>query len=160
MFYKTEESSAPQKSLYSRSIFGFCCLLGGCFGLHLIYLNKKQSFQSAFLSGVILYILINVNHWALYSLAILLNILLTLAALFNLEVIYKVTSSEFKQQDLNAAFVLCLATFFVIFFLIHLVLSNLFDNSLFVNVCAYLLSCICSIPLVKVLPDRQQDSIS
>ena len=160
MFHKVEESSAPQKSLYSRSIFGFCCLLGGCFGLHLIYLNKKQSFHSAFLSGMILYILINVNHWLLYSLAILLNILLTLAALFNLEVISKVKSNEFKQQDLNETFALCLATFFVIFFLIHLVLSNLFENSLFVNVCAYLLSCICSIPLVQVLPARRQESIS
>lgn len=160
MFHKTEESNAPQKSLYSRSILGFCCLLGGCFGLHLIYLNKKQSFHSAFLSGIILYILINVNHWLIYSLAILLNILLTLATLFNLEVIYKVKSNEFKQQDLNAEFVLCLAIFFVIYFLIHLVLSNLFENSLFINVWAYLLSCICSIPLVKVLPARQQDSIS
>lgn len=160
MFHKTEESSAPQKSLYSRSILGFCCLLGGCFGLHLIYLNKKQSFQSAFLSGVILYILINVNHWVLYSLAILLNILLTLGSLFNLEVIYKVKSNQFEQRDLNATFALCLATFFVIFFLIHLVLSNLFGNSLFVNVCAYLLACICSIPLIQVLPAGQQDSIS
>jgi len=160
MFHKTEESSVPHKSLYSRSIFGFCCLLGGCFGLHLIYLNKKQSFQSAFLSGVILYILINVNHWVLYSLAILLNILLTLGSLFNLEVIYKVKSNQFEQRDLNATFALCLATFFVIFFLIHLVLSNLFGNSLFVNVCSYLLACICSIPLIQVLPARQQDSIS
>lgn len=160
MFYKTEETNASQKSLYSRSILGFCCLLGGCFGLHLIYLNKKQSFQSAFLSGMILYILINVNHWLVYSLALLLNILLTFATLFNLEVIYKVQSNEFKQQDVNATSALCLATFFVIFFLIHLVLSNLFENSLFINICAYLLSCICSIPLIQVLPTRQQDSIS